>query len=434
MLPKAEAVPSAPRTIDPAQFNPSRDAARLLGWSGMAILMVGAPLLSVVSRRALVVLLPIGACVLLAAVFVTISKEGLGTIRAALRQPIGLAALSLVAWMGLSIAWTPFPGIAVPHFAATLVIAALATLVVAYLPERRARPALYLLPGGVAVTALLTLAMVFLGPPSFRGGSEFDPSLLERSVLTLVVLVWPALGALVAFNRWMLAIVLAILVADVVMVAQAPLAMAAFMLGALAFAATGETPRRVALVVAIAFCALVALAPALPFALAPLAAKVPMVGRSTIAAMTDWRGLIADDPVRLVTGHGLDLARYGVAVGFLPAHTPRSILFELWYDLGALGAAAFAGVFALGLLAAADAARFVAPALLAGLVATLSIALFGVATAELWFVTLASLQAIGFGLLARSSRGDRPAAASLGSLPAAAETGPAIPARAMPRM
>ena len=67
------AVPPSSRLLDPA-----RDAARLLGWSGLTILMVGAPLLSVVSRRALVVLLPIGACVLLAAVFVTVSREGLG--------------------------------------------------------------------------------------------------------------------------------------------------------------------------------------------------------------------------------------------------------------------------------------------------------------------------------------------------------------------
>ncbi len=415
---------------DPSRrFDPARDAARLLGWSGMTILMVGAPLTGVVSRRALFVLLPIGACVLLAALLITLSREGLGSLRDALRQPIALAALGLLAWMGLSIVWTPYPSVAVPHYAATLVIAALAALVIIYLPERRARPALYLLPAGVAVTSLSTLAMAFLGPDSFRGGSEFDSSLLEHSVLTIVVLVWPALGALAAFGRWLLAILLAILVADVVMVAQAPLAMAAFMLGAIAFAATGDAPRRVAFVAAAIFCALVAIAPALPFALAPLAEHIPIVGHSTVSAMQDWRSLVASDPVRLITGHGLDLARFGAALGFLPAHTPRSILFEVWYDLGMIGAIAFAAVFALGLLAAAKAAPFVAPALLAGLVVTLSIALFGVATAELWFITLGSLQAIAFGLLARSSRGDRPAAATLGSLPHAAETGVTIAAR-----
>lgn len=410
------------------RFDPARDAARLLGWAGMTILMIGAPLTGVVSRRALFVLLPIGACVLLAALLITLSREGLGSLRDALRQPIAIAALSLAGWMGLSIVWTPYPGVALPHYAATLVIAALATLVVAYLPERRARPALYLLPAGVAVTALSTLAMAFLGPDSFRGGSEFDSSLLEHSVLTIVVLVWPALGALAAFGRWLLAVLLAILVADVVMVAQAPLAMAAFMLGAIAYAATGDRPRRVALVVAAIFCGLVAIAPALPFALAPLAERIPIVGHSTVAAMEDWRNVVASDPVRLVTGHGLDLARFGAALGFLPAHTPRSILFEVWYDLGIIGAIAFAAAFAMGLLAASKAASFVAPALLAGLVATLSIALFGVATAELWFITLGSLQAIAFGLLARSSRGDRPAAATLVNLPDAVETGaPIVP-------
>ena len=421
--------PPAPRLFDPA-----KDAAWLLGWFGMTILMIGAPLLSVVSRRALFVFLPIGASVLLAAVLITVSKEGVGALREALRQPIGLVTLFLLGWMGLSIVWTPFPSVAMPHYAATLVIIGLATLVVALLPERRARPTLYLLPAGVAVTAALVLAMVFLGPPSFRGGSEFDRSLLERSVLTLVVLVWPALGALGAFHRWMIAVGLAILVADVVIVAQAPLAMATFAFGAVAFAAAGSEPRRIARLAAAVFSGLVVVAPLLPFALAPLASTIPMVGRSTVAAMHDWRDLIAGDPLRLITGHGLDLARYGVYVGFLPSHTPRSILFEVWYDFGLLGAAAFATVFALAFGAAANAATVVAPALIAGLVATLSLAIFGVATAELWFVTLASLQAIAFGLLARSSRGDRPAAARLGSLPAAVDGGVTSAAKTLPPM
>ena len=407
-----------------ARLDPARDAARLLGWSGLTILMVGAPLLSVVSRRALLVLLPIGACVLLAAVLVTISREGLGTLRAAARRPVGIAALLLAGWMGFSIVWTPFPAVAIPHYAATLVLAALATLVTAYLPEGRARPTLYLLPAGVAATALSILAMVFFGPADYRGGSEFDPSLLERSVLTIVVLAWPALGALAAFGRWLLAIALAVLVADVVILAQTPLAMAAFALGALAFAATGGAPRRIALVAAVVFAGLVVIAPLLPFGLAPLSAKIATVGRSTVAAMADWRSLVAEDPVRLITGHGLDLARYGVFIGYLPAHTPRSILFELWYDLGLLGAGAFAAIIVFGLRAAASTGPNVAPALVGGIVATLSIATLGIATAELWFVTLAGLQAIAFGLLTRSSRGDRPAVASLEAMPDPVADGP----------
>lgn len=402
-------VPPVARLRDPA-----KDAARLLGWFGLSILMVGAPLVGVLSRRSLFILLPIGAGLLFAAFFIAVSTDGLKALRAALRRPVGLAALFLGGWMGLSLLWTPFPRATIGDYVATLVTSLSAALIIAHVPERRARPTLYLLPGGMAVTALLTLGMALLGPASFRGGTEFDPSLLERSVLTLVVLVWPALGALGAFGRWTWAMALAVLVVGAVTLAAAPIAMAVFAFGALAFASAVSDPRRAARVAAIVSGGLVLVAPALPFALAPLAHAIPMVGRSTVAAMADWRDLVSEDGLRLITGHGIDTARHGTALGFLPPHTPRSILFEIWYELGILGALALAAVFAAGFLAAAGAAPLVAPALLAGIVATLAIAVFGVATAQLWFVTLASLQAVAFGLLCRSSRGgDRPSAAAL---------------------
>ena len=394
--------------------NPAKDAARLLGWFGLSFLMVGAPLVGVLSRRALFILLPIGAGLLFAAFLISVSTDGLKALREALRQPAGLAAVFLGGWMGLSLLWTPFPRAAVGAYVATLVTSLGAALIIAHMPERRARPALYLLPGGMAVTALLTLGMALFGPATFRGGTEFDPSLLERSVLTLVVLIWPALGALAAFSRWNWAMALAMLVVAAVTLAAAPIGMAVFALGALAFASAVPEARRGARIAAIAFAGLVLLAPALPFVLAPLAHAIPMVGRSTVQAMADWRDLVREDGPRLITGHGLDTARHGTALGFLPPHTPRSILFEIWYELGLLGALALAAVFAAAFLAAERAAPFVAPALLAGIVATLAIAVFGVATAQVWFVTLASLQAVAFGLLCRSSRGgDRPSAAAL---------------------
>ena len=58
MPPPSEASPDV--LLVPRRFDPATDAARLLGWLGFAILMVGAPLAGVVSRRALFVLLPIG--------------------------------------------------------------------------------------------------------------------------------------------------------------------------------------------------------------------------------------------------------------------------------------------------------------------------------------------------------------------------------------
>jgi len=239
-------------------------------------------------------------------------------------------------------------------------------------------------------------------------------------VLTLTVLVWPALGALATFGRWRWAIALATLVAATLLAASAQLAAAVFALASVVFALTADAPKRTAKVAAATLLGLVVAAPLLPLVLAPLAQAIPMVGRSTILAMTDWREFVVGDVARLITGHGLDSARYGVVAGYLPPHTPRTILFEVWYDLGLLGALAFATVFAMGFVAAGHAALTVAPALLGGMVATSVIAIFGLATAELWYVTLVSLQAVGLGLLARASRGSRPA---VGQLPVEGSSG-----------
>lgn len=394
-------------------YDPAKDAARLLGWFGLTVLMIGAPVVGVLSRRALLVLLPVGIAILAAGYVLSVSHVGLRALRDAFATPVGLCGLFLGGWTVLSLAWTPFPELALPRLLATAATVLAAAVIIAHLPERRARAYLYLLPSGVALTAIATTLLALLGPASFRGGTEFDPSLLERSVLTLAVLLWPAVGALAAFARWRMAAVLAVSVAASLTAADARIAMAVFAAAALTFAAGAGEARRLGKLLAIAFAGLVVLAPLLPFALAPLARSVPPVGASTVAAMTDWRSIVAGDLPRLLTGHGLDEARLGVSLGFLPPHTPRTILFEVWYDLGLLGAGAFAASVAFGLRAAGEAAPHVAPPLLAGLVATLAIAVFGVATAELWFVTLVSLQAIAFGLVARSSRNDRPLAAPL---------------------
>ena len=404
MLRKSAPAPSAASRL----YDPAKDAARLLGWFGLTVLMIGAPVVGVVSRRALLVLLPVGLAILAAGYVLSVSHVGLRALRNAFATQIGLCGLFLGGWTVLSVAWTPFPEVALPRLAATAATVLAAAIIIAHLPERRARPYLYLLPVGVALTAVVTIGLALLGPASFRGGTEFDPSLLERSILTVTVLLWPATAALAAFARWRIAAGLAALVGACLLAADARIGMAVFAAAALTFAAGVGNAQRLGKVLAVAFAGLVVLAPLLPFALAPLARSVPPVGAGTVSAMTDWRDLVASDLPRLLTGHGLDEARLGAAQGFLPPHTPRTILFEVWYDLGLLGAVALAALFAFGLRAAGEAASHVAPPLLGGVVATLAIAIFGVATAELWFVTLVSLQAIAFGLVARSSRSSRP--------------------------
>jgi hypothetical protein len=222
------------------------------------------------------------------------------------------------------------------------------------------------------------------------------------------------LGALSVFARWTLATALVSLVALVIVLSSAQIALAAFALAALTFAAAAGDAKRVAKFAAATAGVLILVAPLLPFVLAPLALSTGMTGRSTVAAMTDWRDLVTADGWRLITGHGFDTARRGVVYGYLPGHTPRTILFEIWYELGVLGAAGLAAIFVLGLTAAGNTAANVAPALLAGIAATGTIVIAGVATGQLWFLTMTGLEAVAFGLLARSSRsGQRPVATTL---------------------
>lgn len=389
-------VPTAPRLFDPA-----RDAARLLGWVGIGVLMVAAPLAGVLSRRSLFVLLPVGAGLLICAFVLVLSGAGLKSFRRAVGTPLGLTAAFLIGWAGLSLAWTPFPGDVAPTYFGSVATILFTSLIISHLPTRPLSRGLYLLPAGVAATALATLAMAAFASDMFRGGSEFDPSLLERSVLTLAMLVWPALGALGAFRRWGLAIALVLIVAVTIIAAKAPIVMAIFAFGALAFALALESAAPVARTAGAVFAALVLIAPSLPFILAPLAAAVPGVGRSTIAAMNDWRDLVLGDGLRLLTGHGLGTASQGVGV-WMPAHTPRTHLFEVWYETGLLGALALAAILVLAFESVLRATRSAVPALLAGMVVTVLIVIFGLATAQLWFVALASLQALASGLLVRS--------------------------------
>ena len=424
-------MPAAPRLFDPA-----RDSARLLGWVGISVLMVIAPLAGVLSRRSLFVLLPIGAGLLFAAFFIAVSSAGLRAFGEAMRQPTGLASGFLAVWAGLSLIWTPFPAEIAPRLITSLTTIVLATLIISHLPERRSTRALYLLPGGLAVTALATLGMVLFGPATFRGGSEFDPSLLERSILTLVVLVWPALGALSAFGRWRLAMALAALVAATIAISGASIGMAVFAIGAVTFAAVVDDAPRVSRRVALFFAGLLLLAPALPFVLAPLAAAVAPVGKKhrrgdgRLARHRIERRPPTDH--RTWPRHRLARRRYMAAIAHAPHHPVRDLVragdarsvfpgrrLRIWLSRSRSNASVPA-----------------APSLLAGMVVTVAIAIFGVATAQEWFVTLASLQAVAFGLLCRCSVGNaRPPAAHGEPFPDVAEVPDSIglgPAAATP--
>ncbi len=262
-------------------------------------------------------------------------------MRAALSSPAGATALFLTFWAGLSLLWTPFLPEASQRFAQIVGTTFLVALVAAYLPDKTKTIDLYLLPVGLALCAIATLVLALKGPAWFWGASEFDETLFERSVITLIVLVWPALGALALREHWMLAAGLAVLAAAVALVGFAQIGLAAMGAGAFTFAIAMSEAGKPARLLGLIFAALILLAPALPLVYGIIFSLTGFQPGPASESMLIWRDLITSQWPRLVTGHGFDMANRGLSLGYLPDLTPRSLLFVLWYDLGLVGAVAF---------------------------------------------------------------------------------------------
>jgi hypothetical protein len=117
--------------------------------------------------------------------------------------------------------------------------------------------------------------------------------------------------------------------------------------------------------------------------------------------MLIWSDLIVSQWPRLITGHGFDFVHQGLSFGYLPERAPRSLLFVIWYDLGLAGAAGFMVLIVQAFRSAGAIAAKTAPALLAGLVAILTIAILGIAASQIWWVTLLDCDVIAFALLSK---------------------------------
>ena len=396
-------------------------AGTLLVRIGMIILMVVLPVAAIYSRRFVFSLMPVGAALILVGALLMPGHRLLGKTRKALSSPALVTALCLLVWVGLSLAWTPVLSLAAERFAKTAATLALAFVVITYLPSQSRTSNLNLLPIGAGITAIATAALVLAAPVALPS-APLEATTLERAAIGLVLLVWPALAALALRERWALAGILAVAVAGAAIAVWTPAAMAGMAVGALVVSLATSNPRWLGWCLGVFGAALLLLAPAIPLIFEQIA-PVPGVPLPVSKAMAAWSQITIADPWRLIAAYGLDTLPRGVASGFLPADTPRSILFELWFEHGALGgligAAIVLGVFA----SAARASPPVAPFMLAGYACVLTIAVWGLATLQLWWVTIASVMAIGFSCSAKGQpRKQRPAA------PQSARPQAAIPA------
>ncbi|MDE2364947.1 MAG: hypothetical protein KGM42_19890 [Hyphomicrobiales bacterium] len=394
--------------------DPATDAAHLITRLAIALLLIGAPIASVGTRRAIYVLVPVGVALTLVAWLLEPGGRGPRQLRDAMLSSAGLLLIGLACWAGLSLIWTPFGVGPSERFVKSLTTFLLAASAAALLPERTKTSNLYLLPIGVAAGAIALIAIASFDPRLAGQRSDPEVSVAARAAFGLALLVWPALGALVIREKAAAAVALSIVVVVAELVAGVPLALAATALGALTFAAAlsnaNATGRTLAVIGAAAFVVSPLIALGLYEAIP--ARSMPRILISSIS----WGDILVHDGLHALLGHGFDSARLGVVAGYLHPSTPKSILFEIWFELGVVGAAGAALLWAQVARRAGRASGMLAPYLLSGLVAALVMSAFGLGIAPVWWVTLLALDAFAFALLQHGqARRRRPSASQIPS-------------------
>ena len=392
----------------PALGDPAADAARLLRRLSFIILMVVAPVSEVLSLTLLYVLLPVGAGILVVAGLLAGGERAPKRLASAAVTPIGAGVAFLAFWSALSFVWTLFPGEASARLGRTLLTGGIAMLAIVFQPDRTRISNIYLLPIGIAIMAAATFVMIMFGPASFSHGSSPDHTLAQRCIMSIVVLLWPALAALALREHFIMAIGLAVLAVAAVLAAFVQVALAAFMVAAFVYVAAMSSPTRVARIAGYGLAAVMLAAPLFAALLYPFVVSAHVASAGPMAVFSN---LVVHEWPRFITGHGLDMAEHGIDIGLLPPDTPRSIIFTLWYELGIIGVVAFAFLMTAVFRAVGSAPAHAAPAILAALAAGFVIAIFGAETTELWWMTLNGIAAIALALLVKAHpRSKRPLA------------------------
>ncbi|KQP04147.1 peptide ABC transporter permease [Methylobacterium sp. Leaf99] len=394
--------------------DPAVDAAALLRRVGFFGLFVLVPVTTQMGRRAAVILAPI-AVVLLVLASAIDGKSGPWRPAALrlLRNPAFLAGLLVVLWAALSLVWTPFLDLAAERL--LNLIATILLTVAGYLalPERMRSANLYLLPVGTAAAALVAILLGLFAHHLPGTPGEIDGT-LDRGLTLLALIVWPAVAWLRSRGRDLESLGLAVLTAVALVISPNLLHLAALAVGAAGFALTSLRPTLGVRVASLGAATLLVAAPLLPFLARPVASALFGTTAPGTLSLKAWQKIVTGEPMRLVTGHGFETALRGRIVNLLPANAPTTLLFELWYELGIVGA--FAAAFALraAIRRSGRGTPVLVPGAMAAFAAAFTIACIGVGLTVMWWLTTLTVAILAFVAVAHGQfRTRRPKASQL---------------------
>ncbi len=369
---------------------------------GFGILFIVVPLASVISRRALVALAPIGAVVLIfSALLMQPPPQPREKLKEAALSLPGLAAVVILIWAALSLLWTPYPAAGAERLARLAGSAVLAVGAISVLPERMRGSNLYLLSIGSGAAALAAIARAVIGTDAD------DIATLERAAVLISLLAWPAITWLSMKRRSLPAMLIAGVVGALALVLQGPLILPALLAGAVVLGGAINNLRGTALTFIVAIVLLIVCAPLVALLLSLLTPQETAFGRT----MQIWSDIIIADPSRLITGHGIETALRNRLQNGLDPSAPKSLMFEVWYELGVIGALATAAGLGLVARAITQMERPIAPFALGCFAFVCTLAVTGLGTSQTWFLTATASTCIAFAAVQHGHwRTDRPLA------------------------
>jgi hypothetical protein len=370
------------RAIDPAE-----QAALLMFRIGLAILCIILPIAAVFSRRAIVIIAPIGAIILIMSAFMMKGRmDAAARIKNAILSPAGLAAFFLIIWSALSLLWTPFPGPAAERLFRVIGTIGLAIGAIIALPQRMRASNLYLLAVGVGLSALTALGVVLA---KIHSG---DPTVLERAAVLITLLAWPAVTWLSIKQRSVASMGVAGGVGALAIALQGPAVLPALLMGAILLGGAMNNLRAAAVAFMSAVTVLVMGAPLIALMLSLLTPQESGFGRT----MQIWADVILADPSRLLTGHGLETALRNRISQALDTSAPNSLLFEIWYELGLLGAMAITFAMVFSIEKVSRLGRVLGPFALGCMGFAFSLSIIGLSTSQTWWLTALATTCIAF--------------------------------------
>jgi len=273
---------------------------------------------------------------------------------------------------------------------------------------------LYLFPIGVLMLMATIFALWFAEQQTL----EADGGRIDAGGVAMAMLLFPAMGGLAARGRngyartlMLLGLVYAFAIGSGPITAALLAGIAVLSFSVSDLERTMRDVGRAAVALILAAPLLLALSPTLGRLI--FHAKLGSFG-APYPAIAAAASLVLHDLPRLVTGHGVDTVVRGIDAGLLPTMTPRVALFEIWYELGILGALAAAAGAWFGFRTIGRAAPRLAPYLAATFAADLTLGFLSEGFAQMTWITLLAISGIALGAASRSQyRTTRPSAAGL---------------------